>query len=500
MESSSALSTFTAPINTSLSRSSSKVDSLYEISYIPENQKIQDTIPPIVNPYTAFSKSTSSLSKTFKTLVRPSRKPVKEYVQTSTFDKCQIPATSQEQYVTLEIPQESITQWIREGYSHVHFGAIRLALSYHGRKGLPVSVRIALLDTRFVQYQHACIGTAQTTLNAGTVIMTLFPNFNMSLSDVHCSKALKVQLQIVGADLNPGSIAATLHYQMVWRIQDHALDLAIPTTTDALLLTVDSQNTPHCINIPRQISRDDLIKLLPDSWVTSYESLNKKETPVVSTESTMHDNSDGTTTIRFKSPATPSAPPLSFRQTQFMITPVRPTTTVREPGLSIHSFQQSGAPVYHQYDPVTGHTPFDLDCQCSKCRDDPIWEIDEHYLPRRNYFNKKKKKARCSQTDLHSRFEEHDPEVGLLGQPSGKFDYYCKYSPPPRKDSPSSNPSWDIPPKPQPKSPLKLSKLTKSPYFKQPLPCYQQSLRWIAKENKPTHSPLAHTPPVQSVR
>ncbi|XP_031270854.1 uncharacterized protein LOC116129243 [Pistacia vera] len=146
----------------------------------------------------------------------------------------------------------------------------------------------------------------------------------MSLSDVHYSKALKVQLQIIGADLNPRRIAATLHYQMVWRIQDHALDLAIPTTTDALLLTVDSQNTPHYINIPRQISRDGLIKLLPNSWVTSYESLNKKETPVVSTESTMHDNKDETTTIRFKSLATPSALPLSFQQTQFMITPVIP--------------------------------------------------------------------------------------------------------------------------------------------------------------------------------
>ncbi|XP_031252171.1 uncharacterized protein LOC116110078 [Pistacia vera] len=271
--------------------------------------------------------------------------------------------------------------------------------------------------------------------------MTLFPNFNMSPSDVHYSKALKVQLQIVGADLNPRSIAATLHYQMVWRIQDHALDLAIPTTTNALLLTVGSQNTPHCINIPRQISRNDLIKLLPNSWETSYESLNKKETPMVSTKSTMHDNSDGTTTIRFKSPATPSAPPLSFRQTQFMITPVSPTTVVREPGLFIHSFQQSSIPVYHQFDPVTGHTPFDLDYQCLDCRDDPIWEIDKHYLSKRNFSKRKKQTARCSKKDLHSRFEDHDPEVGLLSQPSSKFDYYVKYSPPAWKESPSITPS-----------------------------------------------------------
>lgn len=74
-------------------------------------------------------------------------------------NKCQIPTTTQKQYVTLEIPQEAISQWILEGYSHVHFGAIRFVLSYHSRKGLLVSVRIALLDTRFVHYQNACIET-----------------------------------------------------------------------------------------------------------------------------------------------------------------------------------------------------------------------------------------------------------------------------------------------------------------------------------------------------
>lgn len=41
-------------------------------------------------------------------------------------------------------------------------------------KGLPVLVRIVLLDTRFIHYQHVYIEAAQTTLNIGIVIMTLF--------------------------------------------------------------------------------------------------------------------------------------------------------------------------------------------------------------------------------------------------------------------------------------------------------------------------------------
>lgn len=117
---------------------------------------------------------------------------------------------------------------IRAGYTHIHFGALRLVLSYHGKKGLPVTARIALLDTRFLAYQHASIRTIETTLNAGTVFVTLFPNFNMSLYNPYLLTALKVQIQMVGAPQVSNALIATLHYQLVYRIQNHALHLAIP--------------------------------------------------------------------------------------------------------------------------------------------------------------------------------------------------------------------------------------------------------------------------------
>ena len=92
-------------------------------------------------------------------------------------------ATTAEQYVTLEIPSELISTWKREGYTHLHHGGVRLILTLHGRKGLPVMARIALLDTRFKQYQHAIIGTVLTTLHAGSALLTFYPNFNLSLLD-----------------------------------------------------------------------------------------------------------------------------------------------------------------------------------------------------------------------------------------------------------------------------------------------------------------------------
>ena len=75
---------------------------------------------------------------------------------------------------------------------------VHLALTLHGRKCLPMVGRIALLDSRFLEYEHAVVRTIESTMNARTVFVTLFPNFNMSLKDPYLTTALKVQVQIIG--------------------------------------------------------------------------------------------------------------------------------------------------------------------------------------------------------------------------------------------------------------------------------------------------------------
>ncbi|CDP21259.1 unnamed protein product [Coffea canephora] len=233
---------------------SNKLDYLYEVSIEPE--VVNPTSIPTINPYSAYGKQSFSPTRVIK-LIRAHPKGVKEYIQASKVDQHPIPATRKEQFITLHIPNDFPMQWKQQGYTHIHFGAIRISLSFHGRKGLPVVARVALLDTRFKQYQHACIATTETTLNAGTVFVTLFPNFNMSLADPHLLEALKVQVQIIGAEQVSDAIAATLHYQMVYRVQNHALDLAIPGGENALLIRVDEKNGASCTHVPRQISKQD---------------------------------------------------------------------------------------------------------------------------------------------------------------------------------------------------------------------------------------------------
>ncbi|KAH9671295.1 hypothetical protein KPL70_017318 [Citrus sinensis] len=114
----------------------------------------------------------------------------------------------------MDIPTDLVTNWKREGYTHLHLCGVRLILTLHGRKGLHVTARIALLDTRFKQYQHVVIGTILTTLHAGSVLLTFYPNFNISLEDPNLPTTLKVQIQLQGAEQTSTSKIATLHHQI----------------------------------------------------------------------------------------------------------------------------------------------------------------------------------------------------------------------------------------------------------------------------------------------
>ena len=173
----------------------SKIENLVEYSYIPESAQINESQFPIMSPYNLYKQKTSFI-RSIRTLISTKRPLPKEYIQSSRLDQCALQASQSEQYITLEIPPDLVTNWKREGYTHLHLGGVRLILTLHARKGLLVTARIALLDTRFKQYQHAIIGTVLTTLHAGSVLLTFYPNCKLSLEDPNLPTTIKVQIQL----------------------------------------------------------------------------------------------------------------------------------------------------------------------------------------------------------------------------------------------------------------------------------------------------------------
>ena len=143
------------------------------------------------------------------------------------------------------------------------------------------------MDTRLKQYQHVVICTVLTTLHTGSVLLTFYPNFNLSLEDPNLPTTLKVQIQLQGAKQTPTSKIATLHHQIVYRLQNYALDLPTPhTTTDALMILADTDTIPTIIQIPKQIQKQDLLKLMPLECLTNYEHFHQNSEPVQAIKTT----------------------------------------------------------------------------------------------------------------------------------------------------------------------------------------------------------------------
>ena len=64
------------------------------------------------------------------------------------------------------------------------------------------------------------------------------------------------------------TFAAILHYHLAYRLQNHAFDMAVPDiaqSNDALLIQVDPGMTPMCTFIPRQLDKDQMMSLFPES-------------------------------------------------------------------------------------------------------------------------------------------------------------------------------------------------------------------------------------------
>ena len=109
------------------------------------------------------------------------------------------------------------------------------------------------------------------------------------------------------------------------------------------MVLADSDKIPTIIQIPRQIPRHELIKLMPLEWISNYEKFYTNTSPIQTTESMFERRVDGTVRMTFQPPPiAPEEPPwLSFTYSA-MVTAVQ---TAQEK-LPITGFTPEGYPVY----------------------------------------------------------------------------------------------------------------------------------------------------------
>jgi len=160
----------------------------------------------------------------------------------------------------------------------------------------------------------------------------------MSLKDPHLYDTLKVQVQITRASQVQDTFAATLHYQLTYRLQNHAFDMAIldiPQSNEALLIQVDPGMTPMCMFVPRQLNRDQITSFFLESWITKYEVLHQVTKPIKSNDPLFIRKANGEVETRFLTAPLKKKDVMVF-PTQIAM--LKPVSYVCEEGLKIKAF------------------------------------------------------------------------------------------------------------------------------------------------------------------
>ena len=196
-----------------------------------------------------------------------------------------------------------------------------------------------------------------TTLNAGSVVLTMFPNFNVHLRDPTLTTRFKVQVQLIGAPQDGVTLAASLQHQLSYRLQDHCFDLPTPrgfNENALMVLTTSNDETSSIIQISKQIPKKELLQLMPLEWISNYENFKKNSTLAVAIEASFKRSDDGTVKTIIKRPdeEQPSG------GNPFVFHTMMITLGAAEKKLPIHAIEPNGQIIYSNK--IDGHFLWDV--------------------------------------------------------------------------------------------------------------------------------------------
>ncbi|KAL2491859.1 Viral movement protein [Abeliophyllum distichum] len=108
--------------------------------------------------------------------------------------------------------------------------------------------------------------------------------------------------------------------------------------------------------------------------------------------------------------------------------------TITIENIPIYSFNAEGKPIHA----LTGNSRLQYWDVCFRPACRKLDDLSDDYRQ-----NNRKPKRNNSQHKLHMASEDGSSNVGLLGEPSDKFDYYVKFSPSPTIDELMVPTGWD---------------------------------------------------------
>lgn len=173
-------------------------------------------------------------------------------------------------------------------YKFIHIGLVQVAFKPLTLEGLPESFIAALRDGRNLDWKQSLMGIIQSSLAHGPVYFNVYPNLQLSLSDVNILDALTLNVKTHGYNYAPGSevicVCYRIYYKPLHTLNPHCRMVDKPLDETIL---IESNFNRSEITTRRSIKWDEIT--FPDNWVieravpaipkTQYKATNIVQTP-----------------------------------------------------------------------------------------------------------------------------------------------------------------------------------------------------------------------------
>lgn len=163
-------------------------------------------------------------------------------------------------------------QYVKDGkYFYLHFGGIRIGLAPLFRHGINTPCIAELFDTRHQNYDHARIGTIQGNLASGCQYGTIYPDYAISLNDVHLKDCWKLLSGVQGLTMAEESEYLSVIGQASFQLTNTAHPkLKQPVLKDCVTVGMSNAQVEGVLYDPTE---------LPDNWYFQYKSVVGNKQP-----------------------------------------------------------------------------------------------------------------------------------------------------------------------------------------------------------------------------
>ena len=125
--------------------------------------------------------------------------------------------TMNQNEITLKLLSYNDINRYQTHYNYLHIGLVQIAFKPLTLQGLPESFLAVLRDARNRNWKQSLMGIIQTSLTNGPVYFNVYPNLQLSLSDVNILDALTLNVKTHGYNYVPGSELICICYRIYFR-------------------------------------------------------------------------------------------------------------------------------------------------------------------------------------------------------------------------------------------------------------------------------------------